>query len=103
VRLAKLRWRIELDYRELKDALGLDHFEGRSFRGWNHHVTLVSVAHGFLTLHASTQKRMRRPEPVRRPARAAAADSLLRPAPARPVDAGYPARPSSCTRRHDHT
>ena len=50
VRLAKLRWRIELDYREMKDALGLDHFEGRSFRGWHHHVTLVSLAHGFLTL-----------------------------------------------------
>jgi SRSO17 transposase len=50
VRLAKLRWRIEQDYRELKDALGLDHFEGRSFRGWHHHVTLVSCAHGFLTL-----------------------------------------------------
>ncbi|MCA1699159.1 MAG: IS701 family transposase [Actinobacteria bacterium] len=49
-RLAKLRWRIEHDYRELKDALGLDHFEGRSYRGWNHHTTLVSVAHGFLTL-----------------------------------------------------
>ena len=50
VRLAKLRWRIEHDYRELKDALGLDHFEGRSFRGWHHHVTLVSLAHAFLTL-----------------------------------------------------
>jgi SRSO17 transposase len=50
VRLAKLRWRIEHDYRELKDALGLDHFEGRSFRGWHHHVTLVSVAHAFLTV-----------------------------------------------------
>jgi len=50
VRLAKLRWRVEQDYRELKDALGLDHFEGRSFRGWHHHVTLVSLAHGFLTL-----------------------------------------------------
>jgi SRSO17 transposase len=50
VRLAKLRWRIEQDYRELKDALGLDHFEGRSFRGWHHHVTLVSLAHAFLTL-----------------------------------------------------
>lgn len=50
VRLAKLRWRIEHDYRELKDALGLDHFEGRSWRGWNHHVTLVSVAHAFLTI-----------------------------------------------------
>ena len=57
VRLAKLRWRIEHDYRELKDALGLDHFEGRSFRGWHHHVTLVSVAHAFLTLER------RRPRP----------------------------------------
>jgi SRSO17 transposase len=50
VRLAKLRWRIEHDYRELKDGLGLDHFEGRSYRGWHHHVTLVSLAHAFLTL-----------------------------------------------------
>lgn len=50
VRLGKLRWRIEHDYRELKDVLGLDHFEGRSYRGWHHHVTLVSVAHAFLTL-----------------------------------------------------
>jgi SRSO17 transposase len=62
VRLAKMRWRIEHDYRELKDALGLDHFEGRTYRGWNHHVTLVSVAHAFLTL-----ERRRRP-----PLRAAA-------------------------------
>ena len=50
VRLAKLRWRVEHDYRELKDGLGLDHFEGRSFGGWHHHVTLVSAAHGFVTL-----------------------------------------------------
>ena len=50
VHLAKIRWRIEQDYRELKDALGLDHFEGRTHRGWNHHVTLVTVAHAFLTL-----------------------------------------------------
>jgi SRSO17 transposase len=62
VHLAKLRWRIEHDYRELKDALGLDHFEGRTYTGWNHHVTLVSVAHAFLTL-----ERRRRP-----PTRAAA-------------------------------
>jgi SRSO17 transposase len=58
VRLAKMRWRIEHDYRELKDALGLDHFEGRTYRGWNHHVTLVSIAHAFLTL-----ERRRRPPP----------------------------------------
>jgi SRSO17 transposase len=62
VELAKLRWRVEHDYRELKDALGLDHFEGRSWPGWHHHVTLVCVAHGFLTT-----ERLRRP-----PARAAA-------------------------------
>jgi SRSO17 transposase len=50
VGLAKLRWRVEHDDRELKDALGLDHFEGRSFKGWHHHVTLVSAAHAFVTL-----------------------------------------------------
>ncbi|MER8237561.1 IS701 family transposase [Streptomyces sp. NPDC094049] len=49
VRLAKSRWRIEHDYRELKTALGLDHFEGRSFTGWHRHVTLVTAAHLFLT------------------------------------------------------
>ncbi|MEU4213682.1 IS701 family transposase [Streptomyces sp. NPDC026206] len=49
VRLAKLRWRIEHDYRELKTSLGLDHFEGRSFAGWHRHVTLVTAAHLFLT------------------------------------------------------
>ncbi|WP_374207173.1 transposase [Streptomyces sp. APSN-46.1] len=49
VRLAKSRWRIEHDYRELKTALGLDHFEGRSFTGWHRHVTFVTAAHLFLT------------------------------------------------------
>ena len=50
IRLAKLRWRIEHDYREVKTGLGLDHYEGRSWQGWHHHVTLVSAAHAFLTL-----------------------------------------------------
>ena len=49
VRLAKVRWRIEHDYSELKHGLGLDHFEGRSWPGWHHHVTLVTAAHAFLT------------------------------------------------------
>ncbi|MFE6555841.1 IS701 family transposase [Streptomyces sp. NPDC057746] len=49
VRLAKIRWRIEHDYRELKHGLGLDHFEGRSWTGGHHHVTLVTAAHAFLT------------------------------------------------------
>ena len=46
--LARERWRVEQDYRELKDELGLDHFEGRSWMGWHHHVTLVCLAHLFL-------------------------------------------------------
>ncbi|MFF4752917.1 transposase [Streptomyces sp. NPDC001270] len=50
VRWAKMRWRIEHDYRELKHGLGLDHFEGRTWRGWHHHVTLVTAARAFLTL-----------------------------------------------------
>lgn len=45
-----MRWRIEHDYRELKHGLGLDHFEGRTWRGWHHHVTLVTAAQAFLTL-----------------------------------------------------
>jgi SRSO17 transposase len=49
VRLAKIRWRIEHDYRELKTGLGLDHFEGRSWFGWHHHATLVTAAHLFIT------------------------------------------------------
>jgi SRSO17 transposase len=49
VGLAKLRWRIEHDYRELKQCLGLDHYEGRTYRGLHHHLTCVTVAHAFLT------------------------------------------------------
>lgn len=48
VRLAKLRWRIERDYEELKDELGLDHFEGRGWRGFHHHGTLCIAAYAFL-------------------------------------------------------
>ena len=49
VKHAKLRWRVEHDYRELKQCLGLDHYEGRSYRGLHHHLTCVTVAHAFLT------------------------------------------------------
>ncbi|WP_250038492.1 IS701 family transposase [Paractinoplanes maris] len=49
VQLAKSRWRIEHDYRELKTGLGLDHFEGRSWIGWHRHVTLATAAQLFLT------------------------------------------------------
>jgi SRSO17 transposase len=49
-RLARLRWKIELDYKQLKGELGLDHYEGRSYLGWYHHTALVTAAHGFITL-----------------------------------------------------
>ncbi len=50
VRLVKCRWKIEQDYHQLKEELGLDHYEGRNWQGWHHHVTMVMVAHAFLTL-----------------------------------------------------
>jgi SRSO17 transposase len=56
VRLAKIRWRIEHDYRELKDGLGLDHFEGRSWLGWHRHVTLAAVAQAICTQLRRTPK-----------------------------------------------
>ena len=50
VRLARMRWKMELDYKQLKGELGLDHYEGRSWLGWHHYTALVTAAHGFLTL-----------------------------------------------------
>ena len=47
---AKMRWHIEQNYQELKDELGLDHFEGRSWIGWHRHVTMTMVAYGFLVV-----------------------------------------------------
>jgi SRSO17 transposase len=67
VRLAKLRWRIERDYQELKDELGLDHFEGRGWRGFHHHGALCIAAYAFL---AAERARLSPPEPL----------SFLRPA-----------------------
>jgi len=60
VRLARLRWMIELDYRQLKGELGLDHYEGRSYLGWYHHTALVTTAHAFLTLERLDPKAQRR-------------------------------------------
>ncbi|MFL5913904.1 MAG: IS701 family transposase [Gaiellaceae bacterium] len=47
--LAHLGGNVEIDYRELKGELGLDHYEGRSYRGFHHHCALVTCAHAFLT------------------------------------------------------
>jgi len=54
VRLAMLRWRIERDYQELKDELGLDHFEGRGWRGFHHHASLCIAAYAFLAAERLT-------------------------------------------------
>jgi SRSO17 transposase len=57
VRAAKCRWMIEQDYQQLKEELGLDHYEGRGWIGWHHHVTLVMLAHAFLTLETLRRKK----------------------------------------------
>ena len=48
VDIAKMRWRIERDYQELKQEIGLGHYEGRGWRGFHHHATLCIAAYGFL-------------------------------------------------------
>jgi SRSO17 transposase len=53
VRLAKHRWIIERDYEELKQELGLGHYEGRGWRGFHHHATLCTAAYGFLVAERS--------------------------------------------------
>jgi len=61
VSLAKIRWRIERDYQELKDELGLDHYEGRGWRGFHHHGTLCLAAYCFL---AAERGRLSPPQAV---------------------------------------
>jgi len=50
----KLRWRIERDYQELKQEVGLGHYEGRGWRGFHHHATLCIAAYGFLVSERET-------------------------------------------------
>ena len=54
VDFAKLRWRIERDYQELKQEVGLGHYEGRGWRGFHHHATLCIAAYGFLIAERAT-------------------------------------------------
>ena len=54
VDVAKLRWRIERDYQELKQEVGLGHYEGRGWRGFHHHATLCIAAYGFLIAERAT-------------------------------------------------
>jgi SRSO17 transposase len=59
VRIARSRWAIEVQYRDLKSELGLDHFEGRSYPGWHHHAVLAAMTFTFLQL-----ERRRRTDPL---------------------------------------
>lgn len=61
VRLVQVRWRIERDFQELKDELGLDHYEGRGWRGFHHHGALCIAAYAFL---AAERARLFPPLPV---------------------------------------
>ena len=75
--LTKLRWRIERDYLELKQELGLGHYEGRGWRGFHHHATLCIAAYGFLVSEKETL-------PPSGPARAQTGPRLSLPAGHRP-------------------
>lgn len=58
---AKLRWRVERDYQELKDEIGLDHFEGRSWRGFHHHASLCIATYAFVV---AERTRLSPPRPI---------------------------------------
>ena len=64
VRLTKLRWRIERDYQELKQELGLGHFEGRSWRGFHHHATICIAAYAFLLAQRIATPKKTLPHPI---------------------------------------
>jgi SRSO17 transposase len=74
VDLTKLRWRIERDYLELKQEVGLDHYEGRGWRGFHHHASLCIAAYGFLVSETETIPPSGHPRAWRRPRSAVPAD-----------------------------
>jgi SRSO17 transposase len=74
---AKIRWRIEQSYQQLKEELGLDHYEGRRYRGWHHHVTMTMLAYGFLLLETLRSKKNFWVDPPESEAADATPDSLL--------------------------
>ena len=85
VDLTKLRWRIERDYQDLKQEVGLGHFEGRGWRGFHHHATLCIAAYGFLISERETI-------PPSRPCPAMWLSQLELPAGYRPRGAADPNR-----------
>jgi SRSO17 transposase len=71
IRIIKERWRTEKAYEELKEELGLDHFEGRSFTGWHHHISVVLCCYAFIV----TERMRHFPPSARGQAQAHANDS----------------------------
>jgi len=92
VRTAKMRWRIERDYQELKQEFGLSHYEGRGWRGFHHHATLCIAAYGFLLAdrlkHGGSKKNSSRPKVLGLPTHY--------------TPRGSPTRPTSRARFHRH-
>jgi SRSO17 transposase len=87
VATAKARWRVEQDYRELKEELGLDHFEGRSWQGWHHHIALVTSAFVFLRREQARRRRHAQKKSV---AAHPAADQTPAPSRAHPSERSLP-------------
>jgi len=92
VKTAKMRWRIERDYQELKQEFGLSHYEGRGWRGFHHHATLSIAAYGFLLAdrlkHGASKKNSNR--------------SKMPSLPADYTPRGRPTRATSRARFHRH-
>src|SRR5262245_33600185 len=84
-------WTIEQGYQQMKEELGLDHHEGRSWRGFHHHACLVMLAYGFLTLE---QRRLRQEQ---------AAAKAKTKTPAHRGKKGIHRRPSPCRRSAGHS
>lgn len=95
VDIAKLRWRIERDYEELKQEVGLGHYEGRGWRGFHHHATLCIAAYGFLISERETI-------PPSGPASAAFFPQLAVPDNYRPRGAAAAARTAHSQLDRDH-
>lgn len=74
---AKVRWRIEQSYQQLKEELGLDHYEGRGYQGWHHHVTMTMLAYGFLLLETLRSKKNFWVDPAESETGDSAPDSVL--------------------------
>lgn len=104
VRIAKLRWRIERDYQELKDELGIDHYEGRGWRGIHHHWALCIAAYAFLVAERALFSPLSAPgsdRAIRLPALPAGFRPRGAPAsPAPPADVHHDATGHACHKPH---